>query len=125
MSGLFARDIYHILTHQGIEASLVSGPVPMPAVQSALNQHMFDCALLVSAGNRPYWYNGLVLLGTFDDDLPLQPSEDASPPLSLPLFPDTAGNNQALKLRLLRICVRHTSICYVSKSMSILFVVQR
>lgn len=97
MSGLFARDMYHILTHQGIAASLVSDPVPMPAVQSALNQQQCDCALIVSAGNRPYWYNGLVLLGTFDDDFPLQTSDYASPPLSFPLFPDTAGNNQMLK----------------------------
>ncbi len=97
MSGLFARDIYHILTRQGIAASLVSGPVPLPAVQSALKQQIFDCALIVSAGNRPYWYNGLVFLGTVDDDLPLHASDDVSPLQSFPLFPDTTGNDQALK----------------------------
>lgn len=97
MSGLFARDMYHILTHQGIAASLVSGPVPLPAVQSVLNQQQFDCALIVSAGNRPYWYNGLVLLGAFDDDLPLHASDYTAPPLSFPLFPDITGNNQAPK----------------------------
>lgn len=62
MSNLFANDVGRHLKLQGISAHLAAGSAPLPAVQFALEQQRTDCALVVSARNRPYWYNGLVLL---------------------------------------------------------------
>ncbi len=75
MSNLFAHDIHQCLTLQGIPTTLVAAPAPMPAVQSALDQQQANCALVVTARNQPYWYNGLVLVGPQDADLPLYPGE--------------------------------------------------
>ncbi len=72
MSNLFARDIYRNLALQGVSVRLLSAPTPMPAIQSVLDRNEANCALVVSARNRPYWYNGLVLMGPVHADLPLQ-----------------------------------------------------
>ncbi len=70
MSNLFARNICHILQQQGVQVYLASMPAPLPAIQHALSQQEVDCALVVSARNKPYWYNGLVLLNpSLSDDL--------------------------------------------------------
>ncbi len=83
MSSLFAQDIYQHLSLQGVTVSLVPNPVPLPAVQFALSKQRADCALVVSARNRPYWYNGLVLLVTRDLNLSLTPEADAPEPTVL------------------------------------------
>lgn len=62
MSNLLAHYIARIMILQGVSIRLASAAVPLPAVQSALDQQQARCALVVSARNRPYWYNGLVLL---------------------------------------------------------------
>jgi phosphomannomutase len=92
MSNLFAHDIHQCLTHQGIPTTLVAAPAPMPAVQNALDRQQANCALVVTARNQPYWYNGLVLVGPQEADLPLYPGEVAvesqpfpPPPSSDPL----------------------------------------
>lgn len=79
MSDLIAQDIYHMLELCGIPTHLSAGPVPLPAVHHALGQHQADCALVVSARNKPYWYNGLVLL---------KPNTDDSYPLLSEVAPD-------------------------------------
>lgn len=78
MSNLFAQDVYHYLRLQGVSVSLVPTPVPLPALQSAVDRQQGQYALYVSARNRPYWYNGLVLLGATDPELSLTAS-DADP----------------------------------------------
>lgn len=92
ISNLFARDIYHILAQKGISAMLVSTPAPMPAVQLALDTKQANCALIVSARNRPYWYNGLVLISPGNATLPLQLGDQValSQPFPPPLIPTTA-----------------------------------
>lgn len=67
MAELFARDIYQTMVAQGVGASLSQTAAPLPAIYYALQQGKADCALVVSARNQPYWYNGLVLIG---NDLP-------------------------------------------------------
>lgn len=62
MSNLFAHDIYRHLLGLGVAASLVSAAAPLPAIHLILDREKIDCGLVVSARNRPYWYNGLVLL---------------------------------------------------------------
>ncbi len=73
MSSLFAEDIYQYLSRQGVPVSLVPSPAPLPAVQLALDNQQADCALVVSARNRAYWYNGLVLLQRGASSLSLEP----------------------------------------------------
>jgi phosphomannomutase len=102
MSNLFANDAGRHLMLRGASARLASGPAPLPAVQFALEQQRADCALVISARNRPYWYNGLVLLepgrrpvekriqthelGWSQPDLPEGPPEAHPSPVTVP-FP--------------------------------------
>lgn len=86
MSNLFARDISAGLAQQGIAASLAPAPAPLPAVQLALDQRRANCALVVSARNRPYWFNGLVLLGPLNETEILRLHDY---PLTLQPFPPT------------------------------------
>jgi phosphomannomutase len=67
MSGQFARYVYHALEAQNIRVSLCSTSAPIPIIEFALEQKRADCALIVSAGNRPHWYNGLIVLAPTND----------------------------------------------------------
>lgn len=62
MSNLFAQDMYNSLENQGVAVTLATTPAALPAVQWSLAGRQDRCALMVSARNRPYWYNGLVLV---------------------------------------------------------------
>lgn len=62
MSELFAQDVYQMFHQQGISVQLAPTPAPLPAIHHFVKQGNTDCALVVSARNRPYWYNGLVLI---------------------------------------------------------------
>lgn len=62
MAGQFARYAYRVLQAQGVAVKFCSGATPFPAVELALEHHRADTALVVSARNLPFWYNGLVLL---------------------------------------------------------------
>ncbi len=85
MSDLFAHDLYAMYQQQGIQTSIASLPAPLPAVQHAIEQNQADCALVVSARNSSYWYNGLVLLyPDSSQTLALPPLE---PDVSLTTFP--------------------------------------
>lgn len=95
MSSLFARDICRMLALQGVPVHLVSSPAPMPAVHSALDMKQAHCALVVSARNRPYWYNGLVLVGPSDADLPLQSDDGAQGVVPQPFPPPAESPGQS------------------------------
>jgi phosphomannomutase len=102
MSSLFAQDIYRSFTELGVPVSMVPTAVPLPAVQLALDKQQADCALIVSARNRPYWYNGLVLLDpgasnlSLNDDTPTNntPAAPAAPPF--PEMPEGGTPGQAI-----------------------------
>src|SRR5215212_10510040 len=71
----FARYAYRVLESRGVQVSFCPTPAPFPAVELALEQRRVDTALLLSAGNLPYWYCGMIVLAP-----PLgQPLLDASP----------------------------------------------
>src|SRR5690349_9687313 len=74
MAGQFARHAYHRLAGQGVRVSFCPTPAPFPAVELALEQRRADTALIVAAGNRPFWYNGLTVLAPLDtsplEDMP-------------------------------------------------------
>lgn len=98
MGSLFARDLVATLQTLGVRAQLVATPVPLPALAHALDQRLADTGLYLSAGNRPYFYNGLALLARDPTGLSLEPSP--LPPPAMPFPP--AGEfppEQSLDLR--------------------------
>jgi phosphomannomutase len=62
IAGQFARYIYRSLEAQGVPVSFCPDPAPFPSIELALEQRRADTALLVSAGNQPFWYCGLIML---------------------------------------------------------------
>ena len=65
------------LEAQGVPVLFCPNPAPFPSVELALEQRKADTALLLSAGNQPFWYSGMIML---------------SPPTNQPLLqvaPDT------------------------------------
>jgi phosphomannomutase len=82
LSAQVALDASRILGDGRVSICLGTSPVPIPAVELGLEQRRTDLALIVSAGNRPYWHNGLITLAP-PTDAPLL----ASPPLENPLDP--------------------------------------
>lgn len=58
----FATYAYRTMEAQGVRTSFAAAPAPFPAIELALEHRRADCALVVSAGNLPYWYNGLIVL---------------------------------------------------------------
>lgn len=62
MGNLFARALNADLNARGVYARLAATPTPLPALQYALERKLADCALLVTARKRPYYYNGLTLI---------------------------------------------------------------
>jgi phosphomannomutase len=104
MSNLFAQDIADFLGQQGVNAMLAQAPAPLPAIQFALDQQRAHCALVVTARNRPYWYNGLVLLGSAVRDVSLQlydgtlsDQEFPSPNFTAQVQPNTADQSPDLR----------------------------
>jgi len=89
MSNLFAQDIANIFEIQGVKVHLAAMPAPLPAIQLALSQQQIPYALVVTARNDPYWYNGLVILETaLQPTLPLlTPPAVLNPIFAWPTFP--------------------------------------
>jgi phosphomannomutase len=103
MAGQFALDAFRKLEAAGLPASLSLTPAPFPAVELALDQRRADCALIVSAGNRPYWFGGLIVLAPMSDP-PLHlalgraaPAENGASPF--PPLPPESGLPGQVDLR--------------------------
>ncbi len=84
MGSLFAREAAAILQSQGVRTNIAAGPTPLPALHHALEQRRAETALYISAARRPYFYNGLLLLGEQLHGLSLEPAELGA---DLPAFP--------------------------------------
>jgi phosphomannomutase len=67
MAGQFARFAYLALEARGVQVSFCPSPTPVPSVELALDQRKADAALLISAGNRPFWYSGMIVLAPTTD----------------------------------------------------------
>jgi phosphomannomutase len=76
----FARYAYLSLEAQGVTVSFCPTPAPFPSVELALEQRKADVALLISAGNRPFWYSGMIVL---------------APPTDRPLLGESAPEMEA------------------------------
>ncbi len=88
MAAQFARYACRSLEDHGVQMSFCPTPAPFPAIELALEQRRADTALIVSAGNQPFWCNGLVVLAPSADRPlleggPLAP-DGAEPPLAFP-----------------------------------------
>jgi phosphomannomutase len=77
MASQIAIDVYMALSSAGVTTLFCPTPAPLPAIERAIEQRRADCAIIVSAGNRPFWYCGLIAL---------TPPLD-QPPFALPLPP--------------------------------------
>lgn len=89
MGGLFARDLSATFQSRGVRAPLSATTTPLPALHHALDQRQADCALYVSACNKPYVYNGLVLIAPDSAGLSLEPASDDQTQLLAAPFPPT------------------------------------
>lgn len=88
MGQIFARALCLDLNALGVPASLAAAPAPLPAVQHALDRRAADCALVVTARNRPYYVNGLLLITPLGAGLTLGPSTEVPPPAIFPPPPE-------------------------------------
>lgn len=88
MGQLFARALCIDLNTLGVPAGLAAAAAPLPAVQHALDRRVADCALVVTARNRPYFVNGLLLITPVGAGLTLGPSPEAPAPGAFPPPPD-------------------------------------
>ncbi|MGQ9548469.1 MAG: phosphoglucomutase [Roseiflexus sp.] len=84
LSAQIATDCYQGLRALGAQVSLSATPLPRPAIDIALDRHVADCALIVSAGNREYWLNGLIVVAPAPG---LNPFVDGLPPAEWSPFP--------------------------------------
>jgi phosphomannomutase len=91
MAGQFARYVYRSLEAQGVPVLFCPNPAPFPSIELALEQRKADTALLLSAGNQPFWYCGMIVLAPPTDQQPLQiaPGAPIDPPED-PQFPQLA-----------------------------------
>jgi phosphomannomutase len=78
MGGQFARYAYRSLEAQSVPVFFCPNPAPFPSVELALEQRKTDTALLISAGNQPFWYNGMILIAP-STDRPLLNIDAATP----------------------------------------------
>lgn len=88
LSQTFARDLRRLLAERGVATLIAAAPSTIPAIRCGLAQGKADCALVVSAGNMPYWYNGLILLSRHADlALPADVVAEAALPVAGDRFP--------------------------------------
>ncbi len=90
MAPQFGHDCQRVFEQYGVPTSSIASPVPFPAIELALLQGRADCALVVGARNRPYWYGGLILLGPSHEPLLIDPPPfvDTTPFPTAPPAPD-------------------------------------
>ncbi|NOK58347.1 MAG: phosphoglucomutase [Chloroflexi bacterium AL-W] len=88
MGRQFAHYVYDVLHISGVEAHFCPTPVPIPFVELALvDQRLADCAIVISAGNRPHWYNGITVLAPPVDEQLMPEQHVLDPPQSIFPFP--------------------------------------
>lgn len=106
MAGQFGRYAYRTLESRGVQVSFCPTPAPFPAVELALDQRRADTALIVSAGNRPFWCNGLIALTPPTNaanvsplEGPPAPPEGGDPLLPFPPLPLDDSDRTSIDLR--------------------------
>lgn len=82
LSSQFAGYAAQLLRAAGARVALSQTAAPIPAVELAIEQKQADCALVISAGNLHYWYNGMLLLA---------PPDPALAEITAMMAPETVG----------------------------------
>ena len=103
MGAQFARYAYRSLEAQGVAVTFCPNPAPFPSVELALDQRKADAALLISASNQPFWFNGMITLAPPTDQQLLNielatPAFD-DPTLSFPTLQLDANDRTQVDLR--------------------------
>ncbi len=62
MATQYAIEALHLLRERGVSVCYCPTPIPLPALERALEQRVADSALIISAGNQPYWNLGLLAI---------------------------------------------------------------
>lgn len=100
MAAQFARYAYQVIEQSGARVAFCSVPASVPMVELALERQRFDNALLITAGNRASWYNGMHALVPAEAN----PFESLVDPLSQqqsPFFPpDPLPQNEQTQIDL-------------------------
>ncbi len=96
LAHFFAQTLAQDLAAKGVNVLLASTPAPLPAIHHALDQKHADCALYVSARNRPYYIGGLLLIADDKSQLTIHPASDPLPPVD---FPPPATNLATIDIR--------------------------
>lgn len=100
MAEQLARQAFYSLAQFGARVSYCPTPAPFPAIDLALSQRRADTALIVSAGNRPFWYNGVIVLAPLEaSPLAGEPSAEQLPALPFPPPALDASDNTQVDLR--------------------------
>lgn len=96
LSAPIAADCYQGLRALGARVMLSSTPLPRPAIDVALDHGVADCAVMVSASNRDYWLNGLIVIAPAPG---LSPFIDGHPPRECFPFPAETSNASTIDVR--------------------------
>ncbi len=96
MGQALARALAQDIADQGGRVTLATTPAPLPAVRYALDTGRADCALVVSARNRPAHFNGLLLYRgpVFDIALTLDPADAVPVEITFPLTSELPPEQQ-------------------------------
>lgn len=84
MSVQFARYAFRLLEQAGTPVAFCPTPASAPMIEWALERRRFESALVVTAGNRAHWFNGLHALVPLTIESPF---EGGTEPLSEPPAP--------------------------------------
>lgn len=96
LSAHVAADCHQGLRALGARVVLSSTSLPRPAIDVALDHGVADCALIVSAGNRDYWLNGLIVIAPAPG---LNPFVDGNAPPVCPPFPADVSDASVIDVR--------------------------
>ncbi|MFQ3631373.1 phosphoglucomutase [Roseiflexus sp.] len=96
LSAQIAADCYQGLRTRGARVVLSSTPLPRPAIDVALDRSIVDSAVIVSAGNRDYWLNGLIVIAPAPG---LNPFVDDAAPSEHPPFPADVSDAEIVDVR--------------------------
>lgn len=100
MAEHFARYAFYSLAQAGVRVSYCPTPTPFPAVELALDQRRSDTAMIITAGNRPFWYNGITVLAPLDES-PLLNEPTAEPStVALPFPPPALDTSEQTQIDL-------------------------
>ena len=102
MGAHFARYAYRVIEQTAVPVGFCPTPTSVPMIELAIERRRYACALVVTAGNRPHWFNGLHALVPLAEINPLDLSVEPLSEPAAPFFPPDllpAGEQTQVDLR--------------------------